>query len=463
MTPDPRTGRAPTLAQTARRNGRAIRRSRTPRLSGSLPAPASLRAICGALVALGIKRHRGALAEQRDRGMHRADRLEIDGEIRAPERADVGTFSPRRLLLDAQLRHARARRNAERNIEGETRSGLLGAVRAFVRERGDLQQASAAPARRRSCSEDAAPPRARSPRPEGLPAAAPAEWSAPADAAAARSHVAATATARLSARAAFPARYSGSAPCSFATQLVSASFRFVSAVFRSTPPGCAGCSVSGSPAMPERITAALISGAVTGALVSTRKPKSCAAAARTGCGTSGRVSAASTSAISGAKPFCFATASRTMAVTAACSACFGARRDFGQHQLHGRRQRLAAFGNGRPRRARHCRQQDCPMPDLPDWSMRSEPLADSQTTTKPATASAKSSAARPCLQRRSARAFRPAKPDRPSRPAPRRPEAAAATSSRRAIARPWPASPRPAAARASRPACRRRQAMFAER
>ena len=74
--------------------------------------------------------------------------------------------------------------------------------------------------------------------------------------------------------------------------------------------------------MPERKTAALMSGAVTGVLVSTRKASNCAAAARTGCGTSGRVSAASTSAISGARPFCLATASRTMAVTAACKRLF---------------------------------------------------------------------------------------------------------------------------------------------
>jgi hypothetical protein len=67
-----------------------------------------------------------------------------------------------------------------------------------------------------------------------------------------------------------------------------------------------------------------MAGAVTGALVGMRKDRSSIAAARTGCGKSGRVNAASTSAISGARPVCFATASRTIAVTAACKACFGA-------------------------------------------------------------------------------------------------------------------------------------------
>ena len=51
-----------------------------------------------------------------------------------------GPSRRRRLLLDAQLRDAGALRQRQRNIEGETRTGLLGAGRAFVRERGDLQQ-----------------------------------------------------------------------------------------------------------------------------------------------------------------------------------------------------------------------------------------------------------------------------------------------------------------------------------
>ena len=101
-----------------------------------------------------------------------------------------------------------------------------------------------------------------------------------------------------------------------------------------------GCNVAGSPAMPELITAALMSGAVTGALAGTRKERSSIAAARTGCGRSGRASAASTSAISGARPFCFATASRTIAVTAACKACFRCGGHIGQDRLHGGGQRL---------------------------------------------------------------------------------------------------------------------------
>ena len=182
--------------------------------------------------------------------------------------------------------------------------------------------------------EDAAPPRARSPRPEGLRAMAPAAMVGARRCGGGTFARCGSGKGTLVGASGFRLRESAG-PSSFRDPVGQRIFQMLSArLSRSTPFGCGGCNVSRIAGDAGAHHRRLDIGRGHRRIGRTRKDRSCDAAARTGCGTSGRVSAASTSAISGARPFCFATASRTIAVTAACNACFGAAAASGKHRLH---------------------------------------------------------------------------------------------------------------------------------
>ncbi len=94
------------------------------------------------LGALGPQPHGGVAAAKRDHRMHGACGLDVQRKPRAPDRTglfDLGVFLG--VALDLELRHGRALRRGEGNLERPARMlAALALLHGRLRHRGDLEQ-----------------------------------------------------------------------------------------------------------------------------------------------------------------------------------------------------------------------------------------------------------------------------------------------------------------------------------